>query len=659
MHRIHIDFETRSAVDLRKTGVHRYAEDPTTDVWCAAYAIDDGPVQTWRPGAPCPADLRAAVRWGAVCIAWNAAFDRVIWRDLLTPRYGWPSVPIEQWRCSMVQSLAMGFPAALERAAPAFGLTIEKDVQGAGLMKRMARPRSTNPDGTHVWWDELQRIERLLEYCVQDVNVEREIYQRLVPLTQDEQKLWVLDQQINDRGIYIDTELCQKAKAVVADAAERLNDSMAETTDGFVERCSNVGALAAWIRTRGVETDTLRKGDIAELLAGELPGEVRDALELRQDAAKASVKKIDSALVGRSADGRAKGLFFFCGAGTGRWSGRRVQPQNLQRPAKGAMVDAIIEDITTGDADTVQMLHGAPLAAVGNAIRGIVRAAPGHELIAADFSNIEGRVLAWLAGEQWKLDAFRDFDAGTGPDLYKLAYARAFHIAPEQVDSDQRQLGKVMELALGYQGGVGAFQSMARLYGVRIEDKHAETLKRAWRAAHPNVVQFWHDLEATAMQALDEPKTNHQCGKIVFRKHGSFLWVKLPSGRPLCYPYPGTAWREMPWEDERTGKPAKKLAFTYKTEVNRQWVEAYAYGGLWAENIVQAAARDLLADAMKRLELAGYPIVSHAHDEAVAEVPEGAGSVEDFCRTMSEHPHWATGCPIAAAGWRGVRYRKA
>lgn len=662
MHRIHIDFETRSAVDLRKTGTHAYAEHPTTDVWCAAYAINDGPIQTWQPGTPCPADLCAAVAAGAVCVAWNAAFDRIIWRDIMAPRYGWPATPVEQWRCSMVMSLAMGFPAALERAAPAFGLDIEKDQQGAGLMKRMARPREVNDDGTFVWWDEPVRIGRLIEYCVQDVNVEREIFKRLVPLTKAEQALWFLDQRINDRGLYIDAELCNKAKTIIEATAGRLNDNMAEVTEGLVQKCSNVAALAAWVRERGVEVNTLRKGDVAELLArGDLPDEVRDALELRRDAAKASVKKIDSALAGRSRDGRAKGLFFFNGAGTGRWSGRRVQPQNLQRPDMGVRVDQVIEDVMTGNVGVVELLHGAPLAAIGNVIRGIVRAAPGHDLIAADFANIEGRVLAWLAGETWKLQAFADFDAGTGPDLYKLAYARSFGVAPEQVNSDQRQIGKVMELALGYQGGVGAFQSMAAIYGVNVADERAEELKIAWRNAHPATVKLWADLEDAAFCALQHTDQIYSCGRdgvIKFCKHGSFMWVQLPSGRPLCYPYPRVTQKVMPWKDKQD-RPVVRPAFTYKAEVNRQWVDNFAYGGLWAENIVQATARDMLAEAMQRLEAAGYPVVGHAHDEAVAEVPLEWGSVEDFCRTMREQPAWATGCPIAAAGWKGTRYRKA
>jgi DNA polymerase bacteriophage-type len=704
--RIHLDIESRSVIDLRKAGVYVYAESPTTDIWCLAYSVDNGPIQVCTPtDAPNVNLFTLAIEKGFTFHAWNANFERIMWREILTKRYGWPEPKLEQWRCTMAAALAMGFPASLERVAPAVGLDITKDAKGQGLMKRMMRPRSTHMASmtelgeyqtteSYVWWDEPEKIARLTEYCAQDVEVERQVHARLCPLTEEEQKLWFLDQTINDRGLYIDEQLCHAAKKIVETAQTRLNANMIVTTEGLVQTCSNIGQLSAFLAENGIEADSLRKDKVAALLLRrDIPDAVRDALELRQDAAKAAFRKLDSALAGRSVDGRAKGLFFFNGATTGRWAGRRVQPQNLQRPAAGVDVNQLIDDILTADFDLIEMLYDAPLAAIGNAIRGIVRAAPGNQLIAADFNSIEARVLAWLAGEQWKLQAFAEYDAGTGPDLYKVAYGRSFGIDPSSVRSDQRQIGKVQELALGYQGGVGAFGSMARLYGVdlghiyntlcRTESEPAqraaeayekrgkgqglgrgawivaEIVKQGWRKAHPNVVKFWADLEEAALQALNNPGEKVPCGKLCFLKSGSFMWLRLPSGRPLCYPYPRLSEKELPWLD-RAGKPATKLTFTYKTEVNRQWVDSYAYGGLWAENVTQATARDLLAEAMKRLEHNGCAIVSHAHDEVVAETTTDAiVDVDRFCRTMSEQPAWATGLPITAAGWSGLRYRKA
>lgn len=692
---IHIDFETRSSVDLRKTGVYRYAEDQSTDVWCVAYAVDNNTVKLWFPhdGPGMPNVLKTAIDEGLTFHAWNANFERTMWRYILGPRYGWPEPRLEQWRCTMVQSLAMSLPGSLAAAAPAIGLDITKDMQGKDLMMRMARPRKVDKDGTVTWWNEAERLERLGAYCVQDVEVERAIHARLTPLTQSEQELYFLDQRINDKGLYVDGPLCHAAKSIAAQAAARFNNAMGEVTDWSVRACSNVGDIVAFCRAQGVEVDSIRKDKLPALLARkDLPTAVRDALELRQDAAKASVTKIDSALAGRSADGRAKGLFFFNGATTGRWAGRRLQPQNLLRPAKGADVEQIITDVLSGSLDYVEMLHGNALTALGNCIRGIVSAAPGRRLFAADLANIESRVLAWLAGEQWKLDTFVRNDAdGNTPDVYEVGYARSFGVDPDSVDEHQRLIGKVQELALGFGGGVGAFEAMGHAYRIDIGQSYdmlremqpefarlaeaayeergkqsnvgkptwvsAEIVKLSWRASNPKIVEMWRELEDAALRSLAEPGECVHSGRVCFLKQGSFLWVQLPSGRPLCYPFPRLSDKTMPWLD-RNGKPAVKSTFTYKAEINRQWVDSYAYGGLWAENITQATARDILADAMRRLDAAGYPIVLHAHDEIVAEVLPGFGSLEEFCSLMSAGSFWAEGCPIAVEGWAGERYRK-
>jgi DNA polymerase len=283
----------------------------------------------------------------------------------------------------------------------------------------------------------------------------------------------------------------------------------------------------------------------------------------------------------------------------------------------------------------------------------------GHDFIAADFANIEGRVLAWLAGEDWKIQAFKDYDAGTGPDLYKLAYAKAYRLQPADVTKDQRQVGKVMELALGYQGGVGAFQQMARGYGVRIDDTQADEIKVKWREAHPKIKKFWYDLEDAAIGAVSSPGTTTRAGKIMFKQNGSFLWCRLPSGRCLCYPYPKVIEKKMPWTDYE-GRDVFKPALQYHgvDAVTKVWGEQDSYGGRTCENVTQAVARDILAAALLRLEQHGYNVCMHIHDECVCEVPKGWGSVDEMCQVMSERPSWAPDMPIAVEGWRGSRYRK-
>jgi len=341
--------------------------------------------------------------------------------------------------------------------------------------------------------------------------------------------------------------------------------------------------------------------------------------------------------------------------------------------------------------DHIELLHGSAPTAISDCLRSMFVAAPGCELVVGDFSNIEGRVLAWLAGEHWKVDAFRAYDAGAGPDLYKLAFSRSFGVIVENVTKDQRQVGKVQELSLGYQGGVGALTTMCRAYGMAVpEDDVLDGWKVNWRAAHPATKQFWYDLERAATAAVKEPGSVHGAGQYIrFKKSGSFLWCRLPSGRCLCYPYPKIVMADMPWtveqwvtceSDNQAGflygwiptihqkrgnkylvdVPDRRPVLQHKgvNPLTKQWTDRIAYGGLLAENVTQAVARDLLAEAMLRVEAAGYPIIMHVHDEIVSEVLEGFGSVADFEALMAEPPEWAKGCPIAVKGWRGDRYRK-
>jgi DNA polymerase bacteriophage-type len=689
----HIDFETRAAVDLKKTGVYRYAEDPDTDVWCAAYAIGNGEVKLWKRGEPCPPEIVQHIAAGGPWQAHNANFEITIWREILAKRYGWPEPRLEDWSCTMAMAMSMSLPGSLDAAAGALGLDAGKDMHGYAQMLRMAKPRKVLPDGSITWWDDPERLAQLYAYNIQDVVVERELGRRLLALRPFEQKLWWLDQKVNTRGCYVDERLCHAAKKIVASATERLNAEMTRVTDWAVRGCTNVGELSAFLRKHGIETESLAKDQLDVLLALDLPPAVRRALELRKEAAKASVAKINALLAGMSTDKRSKGMLQYHAASTGRWGGRRFQPQNIKRP-KLDDVDAAIGDVLTGDVRLIDMLYGEPLSVVGDCLRGMIRAAPGNVLYAADYANIEGRVLAWLAGEDWKIRAFREFDAGSGPDLYKVTAAAILGIRPEEVTKDQRQsYGKVPELALGYQGGPGAFQAMARGYGVDIASAlgllketaagavakaegawesrgkrsgmpqdawvAAETIKILWRSRHPQITRFWWDLEEAALGALDSPGTVVDCGRIRFRTAGSFLFARLPSGRALCYPYPRAVMKQMPWDGD-DGQPAMKRALTYKgvDSYTRKWTDCFAYAGLWAENLTQAVARDVLAEAMFRVEDGGYPVILTVHDEIVSEAPKGHGSVEDFCARMAELPAWAEGLPVAVEGWVGDRYRK-
>lgn len=665
---LHCDLETRSAVDLKKTGAYVYAADPTTDIWCMAYAFGDEPVQVWTPGDPVPADMVEHIILGGICAAHNSAFERVIWHYILAPRYGFPEPAVEQWRCTMVMAYASGLPGSLEMAAPAAGIDTAKDMTGRRLMLQLAKPRKKKGSDELIWWDDPEKVAKLIAYCKQDVEVERALDKRLRPLSDFELALWHLDQRINDRGVLVDDDLCNAAIKIVEQAQKRLDSRMQELTNFDVSACSNRNQIVAWVRAQGVECDSINKAAMEDLLAEDspIPPHVREVLEVRQESAKASVAKIDALMRGRSPeDGRAKGLLQFHAANTARWGGRRFQPQNLVRPEEDD-IDTLIDVVRTGDHDYVDMCFGKPLAAVSYTLRGMIRAADGHRILAADYSNIEGRVLAWLAGEAWKLQAFRDFDNGTGHDLYKITAGGILGKRPEDVTKPERQShGKVPELALGYQGGVGAFRTMAANYGVDLDDVTIEGIRDGWREKHPAIKQFWYDMEDAAVRAVLDKGAVTRVGRIAFKFAGSFLVMRLPSGRLMHYPYPEVREFDTPWGEMKKGLTyfstidvSKKAKIVEDPKNTTSWARIKTYGGGLVENCTQAVARDVLADAMPRLEAAGYPLILTVHDEIVCEVPDGHGSVTEMESIMCDLPEWAKGLPLAAEGFEGERYRK-
>lgn len=667
MSALHIDFETRSTLDLPKVGIHNYALSPTTEAWCMAWAIDDEPVRVLGTGL-LARSVRTHVEAGRIVKAHNAQFEFMIWNHVMVPRYGWPLLKLEQMRCTMAQGYSMSLPGALDNLAIALGLEHRKDNEGYRLMLQMCRPRDVMTDESGnihdiIWWDDFDKVERLMAYCAQDVVVEREADKHMVSLSDVEQKVWEMDQRINMRGIHFDRVAVTAAKAMADAEKKRLDAEMQVLTCNYVGTCNSHAALCEWIQLHGVPIDGVAKPEVLDALSGELPAPVRAALLLRQEAAKSSTAKLKSMLAAASPDDRIRFMFQYHGAGTGRWSGRRVQLHNMPRPTlEQADIEDCIELIKAGKRDEIEMLYGRPLDVIASCLRGLLDSAPGHDIIAADFANIEGRVIAWLAGEEWKLQAFRDYDAGTGPDLYKLTYARAFNVPVESVTKDDRQKGKVLELAFAYQGWVGACQTMAKTLNVTVDDNDAEQWAKAWRGAHPATRKYWADLEAAAIDAVRNEGKRVPVGaegrQCTFLRARDFLWLRLPSGRVLSYPYPRVILKTRVFED---GGSSVKDAVVYVGEnsVSHKWGDIDCYGGKWAENITQAVARDILAEAMTRLDAAGAQIVLHVHDEVVVEV-SGTNplNAQHFGQLVAEPTSWSAGLPIAAAGWRGKRYRK-
>lgn len=377
---LHLDVESRSAVDLRKTNAYIYFDDPSTDLWVLAYAFGDEEPELWWPGQQCPSRVAKHVENGGLIFCWNCSFERQAWNKLLGPKYGWPVPKLRQYRCTMSFAYAMALPGKLENAAIALGIQEQKDMTGSRLMMKMARPRSprkNEPPGLY-WHDKPEEIARLGEYVKQDVRAERGVGKRLLPLSDIEQEVWFTDQQINDRGIYIDKPLCDAANKIVSTTVKRLDAEMRQVTDGEVRGVSNVTELITFVRKNGIETNSIAKDELINLLVrDDLPPNVYRALQIRQEGAKASTAKINAMLARRQADGRLRGTLQYHAAGTGRWGGRGVQPQNLVRPSfKPKEIEEIVKDVLTGNADLVELLHGPPMSVVADCIRSMIAAEP-------------------------------------------------------------------------------------------------------------------------------------------------------------------------------------------------------------------------------------------------------------------------------------------
>jgi DNA polymerase bacteriophage-type len=469
------DLESKSQVDLRKVGTYVYAAHKSTELLCAALALDDEPTELWTPDKPLPKKFAKHIEKGGLLVAHGAQFERQMHINKLGPVHGWPIPKLEQFRCSQAMALALALPPALENIAPALGVEMEKDKVGKRVMLQMTKPRKAkkgeDPDEVH-WYDDEERHEKLQGYCVQDVDVSREVFNVMWPLSDDELNLWRMDQIINDRGFYIDQDLLMAMRRIITDAGEDVDNLIRKATNEQVQTVGQVAQIKSWLETEhGVFIKSLSKTVIPDLLSDpSIPQAAKDVLELRIAGAQAAVKKVDAFLSRRDKDGRVRGSFLYHSAGTGRWASRGAQVHNLKRltsEEEDEILDAV-KDLQTGDYKFLKTKYARPLKIVGDNIRTVIRAAPGNVLIGADFSGIEARVTAWLAGEVRKLQVFRDYDAGKGPDPYVAAAADIFgtsaagmaalKISDPNDYKVKRQGGKGAELAFGFGGAENAYK---------------------------------------------------------------------------------------------------------------------------------------------------------------------------------------------------------
>jgi DNA polymerase len=667
------DIESRSAAKLGKgkasVGVRAYAEHASTQVLCVSYARGDGPVETWVPGQPIPETvLAAATDSRCSWIAHNAAFERAILERILIPRHGWPMVPIDRHVCTMALTLAHAYPGSLDGAAEALGLVNRKDAAREKIVRVMWKPRKPRRGDNGIYWVDTPELRGELEiYNRQDVVVERELHQhpKLTPLTASEQDAWVIDAGINDDGVCIDALLAEPALRLASRAHAELDERMRHATDGAVDAATKVEKLKGWLESCGLKVPRkLRDGklkpsldadDIENLLAGDLPNaQVRAALEIRLQAAQSAASKIGRMLHSRCADGRVRNLYKFHGATTGRWSGEGLQPQNLKRPKllkTDEDIAAAIALVKAEDYGALKERHGDVLGVIGDLSRSMIIPAPGHRFIIGDFSAIEARVLAFLADDTDKLQLFHQYDLGLGREIYCVTAEQVLGFSNVQGKSPERDLGKVVELGLGFQMGPDRLLATIRKAAVSNSEwvtlDHAKQWVQNWRIRNRRIVGYWAQLDAAAMAAVRNPGTSFPCRSVEFRMCDGVLRLRLPSGRGLSYPAPRL-------ERGRYGKD--QLVFTDMEAGRRRG--RHMYGGSWAENATQAVARDLQVEGMKRLDAAGYRLVMHTHDEVCAEMPAADLRSAKFKRLLTEAPAWAQGLPVAAKVFESDRFKK-
>ena len=647
--RLHLDFETRSTVDLRVTGAYRYAEDPETEVILACYAVDDGPVQTWfhTDAVALPEDLRAALEDDdCIIVAHNAGFEKAMMRYIMGPRHGWPVPPPHRWDDTAARAARQALPRSLEGAAMTLGLEVQKDTEGRSLMLRMCRPRSVAEDGKITWWDDDARMKRLAQYCATDVEVERELDKILRQLTPEEREVWLLTEEMNDRGVAIDVDFATYAVQVASEAQEALNKELNEITDGAVTAATNVGKLRQWLLSKGFgvlegEDESLNKKAVENLLkSGAIPDDVRRVLEIRLLAGKSSVKKFQAMLDRVSKDGRVRGNLMYHGASTGRWSGAGVQLQNLPRDT--------VKDFDWSRKNITASMDKV-LSTLSRMVRGSIMAAPEHRLMWADYAAVEARGVAWLAGQQDLIDLF-----AKGGKVYEEMAAVIFNVPAEEIgkDSLERFLGKTVILGCGYSMGAQKFRMSCAAMGTEIDEELAYRAVNAYRSNYAKIPRLWKMLDEAAIAAIGQRGRETTYRSVSFYADKNWLLIKLPSGRKLFYRDPRLVTYAGPYGEKVS------VEYSAVNSMTKKWNRERTFGGKLTENIVQGLCRDLIADAMLRLETSGYPVIASVHDEVISEVPVGQGSVEEMVALMCQLPDWAKDFPLAAEGKEGVRYGK-
>lgn len=644
---LHLDLETYSSVDLAKSGLYKYVDSPDFEILLLAYAWDDDPVQvldlTGEPPAELDSVIAAIENPDVTKVAHNCAFERTCLR-----KYLGCSLLVNEWQDTMILAAMNGLPLSLDAAGAALQLQDQKIKEGTSLISYFCKPcKPTFSNGgrtRNLPCHAPEKWERFKTYCARDVEVEREIYRRLSVVSayvpEWERRVFELDSRINDRGVLIDLDFVESAIAVDRAFNDKHFSEMQQLTG--LDNPGSVAQLKQWLESVGVSCDSLNKQTVADLIEQTTSPTIRRVLELRQQLGKTSIKKYETMRAAACHDGRVRGIMQYYGAGrTGRWAGRIVQPQNLPQNHLDR-IETARELVRSKDLDLLEMIYDSVPDVLSQLIRTALIAPPGHTFLVADYSAIEARVIAYLAGEQWMMDAF-----SAGKDLYCETASQMFGVpvVKHGVNGDLRAKGKIATLACGYGGGINALKAFGA-DKMGLTDTEMQDIVTQWRTASPMIPRFWRATEQAAKRALTTPGKRQRiprCGA-VYWKDADALRCQLPSGRVLSY------WGARLDNDG-------SICFMGQNQTTRKWERTETWGGKLVENIVQAFARDCLAVAMLRLDAAGFNIVFHVHDEVIVEAPEGS-HWEDVADIMGQPIDWAPGLLLRGDGYDTKFYKK-
>lgn len=673
-----LDYETRSECDLKKAGGYEYANHKTTQILCASWRLGTRTElwhelkngikpKIWSPafedGAD-PLELADLVTDQSIkVVAHNALFEQSITRFVLNRRFlsrgtlysllG--KIPHDRWICTASMAAALALPRNLEGACASLNLPIQKDMDGRRLILKYCKPRKPSKNNPSRWFSSARDLRRIMLYCQNDVDAETMLFLTIPPLSDKEREVWLLDQKINFRGFEADRELVKAALQLISEETINLNRETREMTSGRPGSTTQRDGVLKWLHREGVFLPNLQAKTVKDAInEGLVEGDAKRLLEIRQAVSKTSTKKYAAFEARSRTDGRVRDILVYHTASTGRWGGAGVQPQNFPR---GTIDDTTLaaDVLRSRDLEFVRLIYGDPMGVLSSCLRAVIKAPRGRELFCADYAAIEARVLFWVAKHGMGLKSFTE-----NRPVYEEMAQVIYNLADiSLVTKPQRQVGKQSFLGCGYGMGWKKFLQTCKHFGIEVDEETSQIAVSAYRSFHQPVVKLWGNLERAAIEAVKRKGTKFKINfttwwvePLAGTKY-EFLWCQLPSGRKLAYAMPQVKYEKTPWDEKR--------AVLYHWGVNpltRKWESSGTYGGRLTENVVQAISRDLMAEAMLRIEKHGYDLILTVHDEILAEREEDFGSVKEFEGLMAELPQWAEGCPVRVEGWKGPRYRK-